>query len=126
MADETPKSISSIPLFYLVLVVATAILAGFTGAPLRTTLTLAWDYPENSADTNLAFNLYQSPVVNQPATNWTLLTTVYWPTQTCVVPVLASNGFYFVTASNLTGESGPSPFLPAPALVTNTVNLRVK
>jgi hypothetical protein len=84
-------------------------------SPLRTSVILAWNYPTNELSTNLVFKIYASPDSAVPLTNWTLLMTVTGTNLQATVSLNPTNMFFFVTASNLWGESDPSNVVSAPA-----------
>jgi len=81
-----------------------------------TPITLAWN-PQPDADayyvyasTNVAAPMPWAPITNTPA--------LVAPSVT-IQPV-PSRMFYYVTASNFWGESGPSNTIGTPAVVTNS------
>lgn len=100
---------------FVLLAAAASILVAFTGAPLRTSVQFAWQYPTNQLSTNLTFRLYASPDAAAPATNWLVVTNVVGTNLGVTLPLAPTNLFFFVTASNLWGESNPSQVVSTPA-----------
>jgi hypothetical protein len=102
------------------------------GAPIPTgptSLTLAWD-PEPGIDT---FKLYASSSLQVPLASWVLLTNVpgtvvsatnSYPATNAQIVVLPGSMFYYLTASNLWGETGPSNITNTPPIpVATNLNL---
>lgn len=98
------------------LIVAVALLAlAFTGAPLRNTITFTWGpYSPSELNTNLTFRIYSSFDVAVPLTNWALFTNASGVTN-ITVAMTPTNRYFFITASNLWGESSPSAVASTPA-----------
>jgi len=97
--------------------IASMISAGLTvaavllAAPVRTSLTLTWDYPTNELS-GMFFNLYTATSLTPPVV-WTLATNVAASNLVATnlnvsVPVQPGAAFFFCTASNEFGESIPS------------------
>lgn len=80
---------------------------------LRSTVTLAWEYPELS--TNNTFNLYYSTNLTVSLTNWAMLTNVAGTNLSVTIAVQPVDTFFYVTCSNIIGESPPSNVATQPA-----------
>lgn len=96
--------------------------AGVASGP--TPVTLGWN-PQPQLDSNAVFKLYGSTNVSLPVTQWTYLTsapavtvsgTNSWPTTNLVVTMTPGMFFFYLTASNFWGESGPSNGTSTPAV----------
>lgn len=94
----------------------------FTFQPPSGRINLVWDYPYPAP---LAFNIYASPNVSAPLTNWVLFTNVpgtstdgtnTWTTTNVSVTITPGQMFFFCTASNSFWESIPSNVCNTPPL----------
>lgn len=79
-----------------------------------TVVTLLWDAPTNGVSPDMSYNLYSAGALTLPLTNWAVVTNT--TNQTVTLSIQPGNHFFFVTASNLFGESDPSNLLGPPAL----------
>lgn len=94
---------------------ALVLLMAFTfGASLRQSITLYWTYPQSELSTNLTFNIYSSTDVGVPVPSWPLFTNVSGLSTNITVPLTPQARFFYVTASNLWGESPPSNVASTP------------
>jgi len=85
-----------------------------------TPITFAWNYPSNvQVD---VFKIYSSTNVNLPLTNWALISTVPGTNATANFLIQPGIWFFYCTASNFWGESGPSNITNTPAVATNPVS----
>lgn len=87
-------------------------------------LRLAWDYAPEELGTNMVFKLYSHTNANEPATNWAV-TILPGTGTTARVVMIPERRFWFVTASNFWGESGPSNIAGAPNPATNVTGLKL-
>lgn len=94
-------------------------LVAVAGAP-RTTISFAWDYPDNDAE---VFKLYSSTDLSVPFSSWALVTNAPGGSNRTLTIPLTGPGprWYVLTVSNLAGESNPSdpakwPGLSSPRL----------
>lgn len=95
------------------------------GLSLRAaTITLLWDYPTNDLGADLTFKVYSTTNIAVPMTNWQV-STIVGTTTAAQVTMAPSRRFFFVTASNIWGESGPSNITNTPAPVTNVIGLKL-
>ncbi len=104
------------------------LLAALTAlADVRTNVFLSWFYETNEL-AGISFNLYST--TNLSAPNWVLVTNIdsagLVPTNLMVqVPVKPGNAFYYMTATNQFGESGPSNMATATvARVIGTLQIK--
>lgn len=84
-----------------------------------TQVTLAWN-PQSGVDT---FYLYTSTNAALPLNQWTPLTNAPGTATNLVVIMTPGQQFFFLTASNLWGESGPSNTANTPPVPTGQTNL---
>lgn len=92
----------------LFLLASVALAAAFQAKDLR----FEWDYPDASPD---AFCLYSSTNLALPLTNWAKVTTAPGDSRTLTLPAVEAGAhFYFLTASNMWGESDPSNVAATP------------
>ena len=112
-------------LFLSALVCAVAVVAFAAGTvPASKTVSFTWDYDTNSVVD--AFKLYTSTNVNAPSTNWTLIGTVSSSIRAINLSNVApAQAWYFVTASNMWGESLPSNIVGTPQPPNAVTNLRI-
>lgn len=88
---------------------------------IPTTITFSWT-SQPGVD---SFNLYTSDTLQLPLTNWLLLTNILGTNSSFSVLVTPGPQFYYLTASNFWGESGPSVVVSTPPVPTNSVlNIR--
>jgi hypothetical protein len=114
---------------FLTTVLALGMLAYLGGNPLPdptlpTSLTLTWNYSQ--PDTNTFIKLYRSTDISIPLTNWNMIATVPSTTNQVVIQILPGKAFYYVTATNLWGESDPSNIDLTPAMPVKGDNLKAK
>jgi hypothetical protein len=88
-------------------------------------VTLAWDYPASELSTNLTFRVYSSATMQLPITAWPVLTNVVGTNLSVQVTVAPGQRFFFLTASNFWGESGPSNLANTPPLPRDMTNLTI-
>jgi hypothetical protein len=98
---------------------------------MATALHLVWEPdPLNDARGGVDVTcVYWSTNVSTPLTNWVKVATVPGTTnkwQITNVSILSGPHFYFVTASNVTGESRPSNVACLPAPPSSDRNLEVR
>lgn len=105
--------------------------AGVASGP--TSVTLAWN-PQPQLDSNAVFNLYGSTNVSLPVSQWMYLTsapaatvsgTNSWPTTNLTVTMTPGVFFFYLTASNFWGESGPSNQAGTPAVPVTVTNVNI-
>lgn len=102
------------------LLIAGAVLASVPMVP--TSVVLAWDQSTNQPD---VFKLYCSADMAVPLNLWTNVATVAG-TNTCITNVmLPGKMFFYVTASNFWGESGPSNVTNTPVVPQSVTNLTI-
>ena len=130
--------LSTLAISGLVLVTAAITPIPTTPSPIK----VAWNYP--GAVVPDSFNIYWSPVLTTPLTNWALLTNVPCPiigtnvdagtgftnytrqlATNAVILVQPGQAFFFCTASNLWGESVPSNAAGTPPIPSGVNNLGV-
>lgn len=115
------------------------LVSAFTGQPPNQHFSLAWDYPTNSVSDDLQFNMYCAVDASLPLTDWTIYSsgsyTQYWTgtvSGTNYTYALSNNVpamrslVFFVTASNMWGESMPSNTVTSsPSLkpISNTLRI---
>ena len=87
-------------------------------------LTLAWNYPTNEMSTNLTFKMYHSLNVTNPLP-WTVITNIVGTSLQCYLDVVKGEHYYYVTASNMWGESIPSNILGLPPVAKTITNLKI-
>jgi hypothetical protein len=91
---------------------------------IRTNVTLTWDYFWPDV-TNMEFRVYQTTNVSSPRP-WQFHRTVPAGVTNADVAVMASQQYFYVTATNLLGESDPSNIALCPAPPRSDTTLRVK
>lgn len=85
-------------------------------------LSLAWDYPASAQSTDLVFKLYHSSDLSVPQTNWLVLTNVAGTNLAVTLSVIPGAHFFYLTASNWWGESGPSNLVLTPPVAVSPSN----
>lgn len=87
-----------------------------------TSVTLAWD-PEPGID---VLKIYASTNVSAPVNTWTVLTNIpgvvsnSYPATNVQVVIQPGQMFFYITASNLWGETGPSNITNSPVVPVAT------
>jgi hypothetical protein len=106
-------------------------LAGVVVGP--TSVTFAWN-PQPGLDTNASYNLYGSNNLTVPLSQWPLLSNIpavtvsgtnSWPTTNLTVVMTPSAFFFYLTASNFWGESGPSNVAGTPVVPNAVSNVSI-
>jgi len=87
-------------------------------------LTLAWNYPTNEMSTNLTFKMYHSLSVTNPMP-WTVVTNIIGTSLLCSLDVVKGEHYFYVTASNMWGESLPSNVWGSPPVAKTVTNLKI-
>jgi hypothetical protein len=94
------------------------VLAAFA-PPINGRVRLLFYYPPEQL-TNVTFNVYHSINIAVPLTNWSILTNI---SQTQVdLDVIPGEHFFYITATNFWGESGPSNIANTPSVPLNSAN----
>lgn len=91
---------------------------------VRTNVTLVWDYYWPDV-TNTAFRIYQATNASAPMP-WKLIGTTATGMTNVEMPVKTQMQWFYVTATNLLGESDPSNIALCPAPPRSDTTLRVK
>jgi hypothetical protein len=91
---------------------------------IRTNVTLTWDYFWPDV-TNMEFRVYQTTNASSPKP-WALYRAIPAGVTNADVAVMASQQYFYVTATNLLGESDPSNIALCPAPPRSDTTLRVK
>ncbi len=73
--------------------------------PIKTSVMLVWDYPVSEVP-SVVFNVYSSTNLSVPMSSWPFVTNS--AVTNAIVGVSPGSTFWYVTASNEFGESGPS------------------
>jgi hypothetical protein len=94
--------------------VAVALLVSVVRATPPATLVATIDLGTNSTADIDAIKVYWSPTPAAPLP-WQLLSVAQGPTTNVVFPFTPQRGYFYVTASNMWGESGPSNVTNVPA-----------
>ena len=92
---------------------------------LRTSVTLAWNYPTNQLSTNLTFKIYSSTNLTLPVTNWPLVQTVAGTNLSVTMPIDGQQRWYVMTSSNWWGESSFSNVAGTEPLPRSDVDLGI-
>jgi len=85
-------------------------------------VTFTWD-AYAGAD---SFGLYHSDSVVVPLTNWVCLTNFSGTNTQFSIQVVPGAHFYYLTASNMWGQSGPSNVANTPPVATDPTNVVLK
>jgi hypothetical protein len=86
----------------------------------------AWEYPSQELSTNLTFRLYCATNIAEPRSNWVFLREVVGTNLQMSVLIEPGHRWFFLTASNLWGESDPSNPCATPHPPRVGSNLRVQ
>jgi len=108
-----------------ILLVILAVLCA-DGAPpgvMRTSVTLAWDYPTNQLSTNLTFRIFSTTNITQSVTNWPLYGATSGTNLSATFPIDANQRWFVMTASNWWGSSDFSTVAATPPLPRSDVSL---
>jgi len=81
------------------------------------TIKVVWQYDTNNLPD--VFKLYSSDNIITPPPLWTLEQTIAGTNLSTTITVFPSKKFYYVTASNIWGETGPSNITNTPSVLTN-------
>ncbi len=121
------------------LLCAAAIVCLGVPGQLRTTVTIAWDYPINGLSTQMQFKVYASTNILTSVSTWPVVASIWWTNTsgTTVVgtnnhyiyqatfPTLPAQMYFAVTASNWWGESDFSAVAQTPVPPRSDVRLRI-
>ena len=111
------KFIRSIAVLCLLLAVNAAAPSGL--------VTLSWDYPAYELSDKLTFKVYSSATMVLPLESWPVLTNVSGTNLSVKLQILPGQRFFYMTASNFWGESGPSNLIGTPPLPRDMTNLTI-
>lgn len=89
------------------------------------TVTFFWDYPTNELGADLTFKIYAHTNITVPGSNWPVVLQIVGTQTTAIVTMTPGRQFFYVTASNMWGESGPSNVTNTPSVVTNVTRLKI-
>lgn len=101
-----------------------AIIALLLGSLHGAEVKIDWDYPQDEMGTNLVFIISSHTNANEPLTNWFRIV-VPGTSTTARAVMVPERRFFFVTASNFWGESGPSNIADTPRPATNVTGLKL-
>lgn len=111
----------------ILLLLVSIVTLGVLPGQLRNSVTLAWDgYPPGELSTNLTFKVYSSTNPAVPLTNWQVFTNVVGTNTSVVIVMQPEQRFFFVTASNLWGESTPSNVAGSPPPPRDNLTVRLQ
>lgn len=106
---KVPAAIFAVALFCALLVRA--------AVPSQAWVTFIWEYTNTAATVDCFYVYVSTNVLNPPP--WECVTNAPGSNRTVTVLMKPANYFFYCTASNMWGESGPSNQIGTPAPVTD-------
>lgn len=107
-----------------ILFVIGSCLLGHALIPPQVWVTIIWEYTNTTATAD-CFYIYYTTNMLQPLP-WTVLTNAPGTNRSVTVLIKPDTYFFYGTASNMWGESGPSNQIGTPAPVSNPTNLTIR